>query len=336
MSEISVLMSFYNTKPKYLRVAISSILSQTFRDFEFLILNDSPENTKLDKVISEFNDERIKYIKSERNLGIAEAHNVLLKSAKGKYIALMDHDDVSLPERLEKLYKYMEAHEDVGVCGTAYKRFGKLNKYKKIYHPEDHNDIEALLLFNCPIHHPSSMIRKSVLDEFDISYDKSFISLNDRKLYLCASKKTKLHNLSEVLYKYRIHSTMTSRVKRSEIQKERLKYREALLDLYGISLNERELYVLNAYVLNGRCCVSSNSILIEIKDVLEKLVMCNQSNKFVDMVAFEKVCARYLVKRCINAALRGGVSSKKILEETKLPVRIPYWLKVFNKIVRNK
>lgn len=336
MPKISVLMPIYNTNLKHLKVAISSILSQTFRDFEFLILNDSPENTRLDKIVESFNDPRIKYIKSSCNLGIAEAHNILLKKAKGEYIALMDHDDISLPQRLEKQYHYMENHKEVGICGTAYKKFGKWNKCKKVYHPIEHKDIEALLLFNCPIHHPSSMIRKSVLDEFNITYDTQFISLNDRKLYWELSRITKLHNIPEVLYEYRIHPTMTSRVRRPEIRKEQLNYRMNLLEAYGIRLDEAELDILNAYILNGRCLIDSNEILKQINVILEKLVSANQCNQFVDEIAFQKVCAKYLIKRCKNAALKGFVSSKKILAMTKLPVNCPWWLNVFNLIAREK
>ena len=86
--KISVIMPIYNTNPKYLKKAVESILKQTFTDFEFLILNDSPKNTELDGIIKSFKDNRINYIKSDHNLGVAESHNKLLKLAKGKYIAI--------------------------------------------------------------------------------------------------------------------------------------------------------------------------------------------------------------------------------------------------------
>ena len=251
MPKVSVIMPIYNTNPLYLKAAVSSILTQTFPDFEFLILNDSPKNVELDRIISEFDDDRIVYLKSEHNLGIAEAHNRLLKKAKGKYIAIMDHDDISLPNRLKEQYAFMEAHPEVGLCGSAYKRFGRLSKIKTICHPIDHKIIQASLLFNCPIHHPSSMIRKSVLTRYSIAYDRRFISLNDRKLYLDISKRAELHNLPDVLYKYRVHPLMTSQVRRLEIMNEQLRYRESLLKKYGIKLTQDDHDVLNAYVLTG-------------------------------------------------------------------------------------
>ena len=332
MPEISVIMPIYNTNPKHLGKAIMSILKQTFSDFEFLILNDSPKNLELDKIVTSFHDKRIKYIKSEHNLGIAEAHNRLLKMATGRYIALMDHDDISLPNRLKKQYLYMESHPRVGICGSAYRRFGKFLKIKTIRHPENHKMIQASLLFNCPIHHPSSMIRKSVLDENHIIYDKQFISLNDRKLYLDISKHAELHNLPEVLYKYRMHPLMTSRIRRLEIMNEQLQYRDSLLRRYGIQLTEEDKGILNSYVFNGRCKILSPQILIQINDVLKRMVKENCQHPFADKEALEEVCGKYLIKRCKNAALKGFISSREILSETKLPIHCPIWLDLFNRV----
>ena len=331
MPKISVIMSVYNTNPSYLRRAITSILNQSFSDFEFLILNDSPKNWDVDKVVESFHDPRIIYTKSEHNLGIAEAHNRLLKMAKGKYIAIMDHDDISLPKRLEKQYVYMESHEEVAICGTAYKRFGRMLKMKVIRHAEDHTMIQASILFNCPIHHPSSMIRRSVLKRYNITYDRHLISLNDRKLYLDISKHAQLHNLPDVLYKYRMHPLMTSRVRRQEIMNEQLQYREALLRKIGLRLNKDELNILNAFIFNGRCRVNSAEILNDINKLLRKMIKHNHYQHFADEEAFKKVCASYLVKRCKNAALKGFVSSRQILAKTSLPVQYPWWLKVFNR-----
>lgn len=97
---ISVLLPVYNTKEEYLRECIESILNQTFSNFELLILNDGSTNNVEDVILS-YKDSRIKYYKQE-NLGITSARNKLLTLAKGKYIAIADHDDISTPDRLEK------------------------------------------------------------------------------------------------------------------------------------------------------------------------------------------------------------------------------------------
>ena len=90
-------MPVYNTKPTYLGKAIESILHQTLKDFKFLILNDSPENPYIKNIVKKYNDKRIIYYEHTSNLGIARSYNHLLSLADTKYIALMNHDDISLP-----------------------------------------------------------------------------------------------------------------------------------------------------------------------------------------------------------------------------------------------
>jgi glycosyltransferase involved in cell wall biosynthesis len=115
---VSVVMPIYNnTQEEFLREAISSILSQTFTDFEFLILNDSPDNTKLDNIVKSFHDKRIRYYKNKKNLGISGSRNKLIELAKGEFLAIFDHDDISLPDRLEKQVEFLNAHPEIGVCG---------------------------------------------------------------------------------------------------------------------------------------------------------------------------------------------------------------------------
>ena len=99
---VSVLTPIYNTNPAHLREMIESILNQTFTDFEFLILNDSPDNAKIEKIVKSYKDKRIKYFKNETNMGITPSRNKLLKMARGEYIAVFDHDDISVPTRLER------------------------------------------------------------------------------------------------------------------------------------------------------------------------------------------------------------------------------------------
>ena len=101
MPKVSVLMPVYKTEETHLKEAISSILNQTIKDFEFLILDDCPEDNR-EKIVKSFDDKRIRYLKNEQNRGITSSRNKLFDIAKGEYLAIFDHDDISLPERLEK------------------------------------------------------------------------------------------------------------------------------------------------------------------------------------------------------------------------------------------
>ena len=104
--EVSVVMSEYNTKEEYLCTAIESILNQTFKDFEFIIVDDCGKND-LDEIVKKYNDSRIKIVKNDKNRGFVYSLNHGIKQAKGKYIVRMDTDDISDKRRIEKIYNYI-------------------------------------------------------------------------------------------------------------------------------------------------------------------------------------------------------------------------------------
>ena len=159
MPKVSVLMPVYKTKEEYLREAISSILNQTFTDFEFLILDDCPEDDR-EEIIKSYKDKRIKYYKNEKNLGITPSRNKLIDMAKGEYLAIFDHDDISLPTRLEKQMAYLDEHPECGVVGCKTQR---MSNGKQSKNPTNDHEIKLALMRVCALTHPTSMIRKSVL-----------------------------------------------------------------------------------------------------------------------------------------------------------------------------
>lgn len=212
--KISVLMPIYNTQEEFLREAVSSILSQTCKDFEFLILNDSPENKKLDYIVKSYGDSRIKYFNDGLHRGISDARNKLISLAEGEYLAVMDHDDISLPERLMKQVKFLDEHPEVGVCGSA---FLKMPENKTGKTPVSSEAIKKTLMLECVVHHPSAMIRKAVLLNNGIKYEKAFSPAEDYALWCRLIGKTEFYNLPEVLIKYRRHRSQTSMTQKSKM-----------------------------------------------------------------------------------------------------------------------
>lgn len=198
MPKVSVLMPIYKTPEFFLKEAIESILNQTFKDFEFLILDDCPEDTICEKVVSSFTDNRIQYFRNIKNLGISETRNRLLSLAKGEYIAVMDHDDISLPERFEKQVNFLDAHPDIGVVGCQAEHFPKI---KRTHDPLTDEDIKKRMFFHCCLTHPATMIRKNVLS--DAPYQKKFTPAEDYALWADLAIKTNFANLPEVLFRYR-------------------------------------------------------------------------------------------------------------------------------------
>lgn len=204
--KVSVLMPIYKTKEAYLRTAIESILNQTFGDFEFLILDDCPNDTRED-IVKSYHDARIKYLKNDKNLGITPSRNKLIEMAKGEYLATMDHDDISLPTRFEKQVAYLDSHKNVGVVGCLEESFPN---YIDHYYPEKDKDIKMALTCRCAISHPASMIRKSVLIDNNIRYEQRYSPAEDYRLWLRLMEYTDFHNIQEVLFRYRYHRHNTT------------------------------------------------------------------------------------------------------------------------------
>lgn len=207
---VSVLTPIYNTNPIHLREMIESILNQTFKDFEFLILNDSPDNKEIEKIVLEYakHDKRIKYSKNKKNMGITPSRNKLIKMARGEYLAVFDHDDISVPERLEKEVKYLDENPYVGVVSGWIKYFDKTDFLQK--YPEKDIDIKIYMSENSFIAHPAAMIRKSVLIDNNIEYEEYYSPAEDYRLWARLMDITHFYNIPEVLLKYRFHGNNTS------------------------------------------------------------------------------------------------------------------------------
>ena len=208
MPRVSVLMPVYNTRSEQLREAIDSILAQTFGDFEFLILNDCSTDSQVEDVVKSYSDPRIVYTVNERNLGISGARNRLLDMAKGEYLAVMDHDDISLSERFEKQVAFLDAHPEVGVLNT---QFGTVGKEKSSNIAMDDITIKKALMMHCgDVCHPSCMLRRSVLEEHGIRYEEMYSPSEDHALFCRLIPHTKFAALPDVLFMYRAWQGNTS------------------------------------------------------------------------------------------------------------------------------
>ena len=197
MVKVSVVMPVYNQKEEFLREAIESILNQTFTDYELIIINDGSTNNS-EEVILSYSDDRIVYIKQE-NQGVARSLNNGIEIANGEYIARMDSDDISLPERFEKQIKFLDEHPEISILGTSYEIIPR-NKTVIQQSVIKYTDI----LNACCVCHPSVMMRKADLDKYNLRYNPEFTS-EDYELWSRAVQYLNIQNLPEVLVKYRWH-----------------------------------------------------------------------------------------------------------------------------------
>lgn len=203
MPRVSVILPAFNAEA-YIKEAIESILGQTFRDFELIVINDcSADGTEA--VILSFGDDRLVYVKNEENLGVAATLNRGLALARGEYIARMDADDISLPRRLELQAACLDAHPDIAVLGTNVETFDENGPQRTGWSATDPRQMNVDLFFSCGIAHPSVMMRKSVIEELG-GYDREFEGLEDYELWCRVSKGHGVTTLPEVLFRYRVHS----------------------------------------------------------------------------------------------------------------------------------
>ena len=211
--KVSVLTPVYKTDRRYLRAAIESVLAQTFSDFEFILMDDCPEDSR-ESVVRSYDDPRIVYLKNDRNLGISESRNRLIDLARGEYLAIFDHDDICFPDRFAKEVAYLDAHPACGVVGGWLRQTsnGSLTRY-----PEDDHEIKVDLMHEASIWHPAAMIRKSVLEANGIRYRERYSPTEDYMLWMELARVTCFHNLQEPVLDYRRHATNTTFVRAREL-----------------------------------------------------------------------------------------------------------------------
>ena len=207
---ISVLMPVYNAE-MYVGEAIGSILNQTHQNFEFLIFNDGSTDRSAE-VIESIRDARIRFFNYEQNSGYVKHLNYGIQLAEGKYIARMDADDISHPERFAKQISFMEANPEVGVCGTWYDLTGDSSYIVKV--ASGHDELIINLLLNSVFGHPSVMMRTKVLHQHGMLYDEGYMPAEDYKMWVEFSRVSHLANLCEVLLHYRLHEGQISNYKR--------------------------------------------------------------------------------------------------------------------------
>lgn len=214
---VSVIMPAYNSE-QYIGEAITSIINQSFMDWELIIVNDGSRDSTAD-VISSFADERIVFVNNEVNSGFVPTLNYAISLSKGEYIARLDDDDIAYSWRIMEQVKYLDEHEDVVLVGGNLDLLidGRVEKYTA---PPINTDAEirfSLMFGNYVMGHSSFMFRRSVFDEKKVKYD-TFIQVPDHHIQLDTCKYGKLAVLNTSLFQYRIHKSQSTAVRSIEMK----------------------------------------------------------------------------------------------------------------------
>lgn len=267
---ISIIMLVYNTD-KYLQDSINSILAQSYSNFELIIANDgSTDNSK--EIILSYRDNRIRYIENQSNQGIVKTRNECIKRAGGKYIAVLDSDDLSLKNRLELQVNFLEKHLEYGMCGTFYKVIdasGHIKHFVKL--PESNFDIHTFLIFGNCICHSSVLMRTKLAKEF---YYSSEIPLGeDFDLWYRISQIVKIANIPEFVTLYRVHGKNISIEKYHQMISYLCKLNACKLSDNNISLSNDELLIYTNLLYLNYSFFKTIQKIIELDKLLKKLTL---------------------------------------------------------------
>jgi len=222
---VSVVMPVYNAE-KYLAEAIESILNQTYKNFEFIIVDDGSKDKSLE-IIKEYakKDKRIIYFRNKNNLKICKTLNKGIKAARGKYIARMDADDISLPNRFEEQVKFLEKNLKVGVVGSWIEIFNEDNNRNFIRkYPVRDEELRKKIFFYSPFAHPSVIIRKKALKTVN-PYNEKYVLAEDLELWFRVGERYEFANIPHTLLRYRDHKESETNKKIRLMEKKCLKIR---------------------------------------------------------------------------------------------------------------
>ena len=289
MPLLTVFTPVFNLE-KYIEETIKSILSQTFTDFEYILIDDCSSDRSVE-IIESFNDPRIRLIQNKINQGISFNRNLAIEEAKGKYIAMIDGDDLALPERLEKQLVFLEKNPDYGIIGTEVininKKGEQLGSIIKYTIPDD--EIPSRMLFNNYIATSSTMIRLSELAE--IRFKKEFVVAEDYEVWIQLIRNCKIGHIRLPLTKYRIHDDSISIQKQQLMLDTEVKIMKQQLKELNCKLNDKEFQVFLDLSKDNQIPYSKKFRLIN--QTITKLVYANKQSLLFNKRAFCKLLFRY-------------------------------------------
>ena len=203
MPETTVLLCVFNGAD-HLNEAIDSVLQQSCKDFELLIIDDGSTDGTPD-IVKSIRDQRVRFIRHDTNRGLICRLNEGLEEAAGRYIARMDADDVCHRERLDRQFQFLETHPEVGVLGTAVRIIDGNGHGRIVYqYPEDHEVIDWIMPFVCPLAHPTIMMRRDLIRSVG-GYAAGAVHAEDYDLWERLLPRTRFANLPQPLLGLRKH-----------------------------------------------------------------------------------------------------------------------------------
>lgn len=249
--QISVIMPFYNAE-RFIGESIESILAQTFSDFELIAIDDGSADTSAEIVRSYMaRDKRIILLRNEQNLGIARTRNRGIHVARGQFIAFMDADDYSAPERLERQLEFFRQHPEVDICGSFYTAFegeGSRDSGECCQRPTSPDEIRLSIFFLDPLGMPTVMLRSDTFKRAGHLFQTC--AAEDYQLWADLSDRLTMANIPESLVYYRCWEEQISTRRHEQLVASALEVQCGLLERrLGIRLSDNEARIYSHFTL---------------------------------------------------------------------------------------
>ncbi|NDW18062.1 glycosyltransferase family 2 protein [Dysgonomonas sp. 216] len=305
---VSVLIPCYNVET-YAEEAIQSILNQTYKNLEIIIINDcSTDNTSSILYNLAKTDQRIKVFENESNLKLIDTLNKGITLCNGEYIARMDADDISLPKRIEKEVEFLEKNKDHDIVSTQFYTFRNSSNKKNLYtNPVKYEQLQSYLLFKSGICHPASMFRKRVFSELGLKFEKEYLHVEDYALWSKALYATKLGNIEgEPLLLYRVHKTQVSTMYEDLQLENKKKVFKIHCKHLGIEDSEKMLDIYSS-VAEANPSQHSKEYLIKCERFMTSLIEKNKVTPFCSMDFLQNMLALHWIRLCANSQIGLGV-----------------------------
>lgn len=272
MPRVTVLMPTYNVAP-WVDEAIQSVLNQTYKDFDLLVVDDASSDDTLAHVRA-INDPRIRIAAFPDNVGLADNLNRGLDLIDTELVARMDGDDIAEPDWLETGIRVLDSHPEVGVCSFGFRFFGA--KTSLVRFPEGNEDSKAQMLFGCTVIVP--VLRRSVFEDHNFRYSTAAFPAEDYMMWSDVYRVTQVYNVQRTLFHYRTHETQISTSKRQEQIEKSNAVRLRMLDWLNDSFTEDEKrYFLDVFV---PCVVEGKTSVEELKHFADLLVSRNTQGHY--------------------------------------------------------
>lgn len=324
---VTVFMPAYNVE-LYIKEALDSIINQTYTNLEILIIDDGSTDRTLE-IIKGYTDSRIRVIKNEKNMGLHYTRNLGIKEARGKYLALMDSDDISELNRIEKQVKAIESDSNIDVV-TSHSRLFNGNSKRVLKTFRDDEELKISLIFLDAICNPATMIRLDRFRKLGIEYDAKYFVAEDYEMWAQVSKIGKFHVVDDVLLNYRYgHQNITKKsmqsLEQGKIRKNIISsIHNDLLDFYNFNLGEYEKEAFNMFFDDNPLETIKEHYIETFKVVVNKLRNTNIENNIFGIDKFNRVLDICIMKqlRQHDLSLKNKISIYKSLIINKLNTEI--------------